>query len=77
MHQHDILRPWAGALAAGCFCHALLLLGMQFSLLLWPLAVQRARRFERQRRLQAYLDSLSARYPVAGARRAGVVVTVL
>jgi hypothetical protein len=65
-----ILKPWSGALATGHLWFAVTLFAMQLSLVLWPEAVRRARRFERECRVQTYLDNLSLRYPV-NQRRTG------
>lgn len=62
MLRKNSLAPWLDALHNGAIGLALLLIAMQASLVFWPAAVRRGRKFERDLRLQFYLNDLSANY---------------
>ncbi len=38
---------------------------LQLTLVFWPLAIKMARNFDEARNVQAFLDTLAARYPAA------------
>jgi len=57
-----LVCPWLGAFRAGRVTLGLLILAMQLSLVLWPIAVRWAKQLSHEHRIQALLDQISVNY---------------
>ncbi|MDR3505929.1 MAG: hypothetical protein P4L52_06765 [Acidocella sp.] len=57
-----LVCPWLAAFRAGRITLGLSMLGMQLSLVLWPMAVRLGNEFDHGCRVQALLDQISVSY---------------
>jgi hypothetical protein len=57
-----LICPWLGAFRAGRISLGISILGLQLSLLLWPVAVRLAHEFDHECKVQGLLDQISANY---------------